>query len=541
MLKQASILPQPQTTPATVREVLPQESLNQLNIHSLQGLPVQRKLIIGSVDDPLEEEADAMADKVMRMPEDHFIQRKCENCEEEQQVHRKRLTSFIQRKANPAGSAVSDVVTSQIQATRGGGSPLSATTKSFMESRFGTDFSAVRIHSGNEAKALSDELNAQAFTVGSDIYFNSRKYAPQSFEGKYLLAHELTHTLQQDQNLIQRNVFEEQECNYVRGEKERSHSSEGHLTEDVVELGDGRLLIADFGIDWRHVKPAIASNPLFRTWDALFAGNDAYQIQIVGYSDCVGNEMNNTRLRQARAQNFENILSPEAKNRVTFRGMAGLGNYIYANNSVENRAKNRGVIIRFSQQMDFETHEVTLTRLCGPDITQWLVNQLNTNKDHPVIRTAREVEWPRYVPFFNLGWTYGFLDDFRALVRAGGPWDFKSRQGRPGTGEWRAATGRGCPNLPCDTTVTMCGMCFNYDVPGNIHYGWVGVAAGLRPWFLHNRADAAQAGGVDDPRDTVAIDIGINMYDNGTTLCDELRLHRNDLNLSRTDNCRTCS
>jgi hypothetical protein len=66
-----------------------------------------------------------------------------------------------------------------------------------MESRFGTDFSDVKIHTGSEAVQMSKELNAQAFTVGNNIYFNEGKYSPNSHAGKHLLAHELTHTVQQ--------------------------------------------------------------------------------------------------------------------------------------------------------------------------------------------------------------------------------------------------------------------------------------------------------------------------------------------------------
>jgi len=70
-------------------------------------------------------------------------------------------------------------------------------TKSFMESRFREDFSDVKIHTGNYAVQMSQELNAQAFTVGNDIYFNSGEYDVSSNKGKHLLAHELTHTMQQ--------------------------------------------------------------------------------------------------------------------------------------------------------------------------------------------------------------------------------------------------------------------------------------------------------------------------------------------------------
>ncbi|MGF1488186.1 MAG: DUF4157 domain-containing protein, partial [Prochloraceae cyanobacterium] len=81
--------------------------------------------------------------------------------------------------------------------SKGGGSPLPETTKGFMESRFGADFSDVKIHDNSTASSMSESISAQAFTTGSDIYFNTGKYSPDSNEGKSLLAHELTHVLQQ--------------------------------------------------------------------------------------------------------------------------------------------------------------------------------------------------------------------------------------------------------------------------------------------------------------------------------------------------------
>ena len=81
--------------------------------------------------------------------------------------------------------------------SKGGGSPLPDETKGFMESRFGADFSDVRVHTDSTAFDMSRSISAQAFTQGKDIYFNSGKYSPDSNEGKSLLAHELTHVVQQ--------------------------------------------------------------------------------------------------------------------------------------------------------------------------------------------------------------------------------------------------------------------------------------------------------------------------------------------------------
>ena len=183
---------------------------------------------------------------------------------------------------------------------------------------------------------------------------------------------------------------------------------------------------------------------------------------------------------------------------------------------------------------DVTTQEQENCERCGPDVTRWLVNQMNQNKNHSVIKTMREnKDWVKWIPFFNLGYIYGFLSDFRELVRSGGPWDFKSSQ---------TFTSDNCPS-GCPHTVTLCDYCFFYDVPGNIHYGWVGRASGLRSWLLHYGAAAAQDGGVDDPKDTQAIDIGINMWDspdngNISYLCPRVRMKRNNLALR---DCPVCT
>jgi hypothetical protein len=191
---------------------------------------LQRKLSIGAVDDPLEEEADAMADKVMRMPDSNFIQRKCAHCEEEEKetihrkpeinfiqrkcthceeeetVNRKPCSSFVQRKGSPGTVAVTDAFSDQLNSTKGNGNMMDQDTKSFMESRFGADFSGIKIHTGNQAVQMSRDIEAKAFTTRNDIYFNQGQYEPNTYEGKHLLAHELTHAIQQgfSPGLVQR-------------------------------------------------------------------------------------------------------------------------------------------------------------------------------------------------------------------------------------------------------------------------------------------------------------------------------------------------
>ncbi|NJO00826.1 MAG: DUF4157 domain-containing protein, partial [Bacteroidia bacterium] len=75
--------------------------------------------------------------------------------------------------------------------------PMGADTQSFMSDRFGADFSRVRIHTGSQSVQMNQELGAKAFTVGNDVHFNQGEYNPGSTEGKELLAHEITHVIQQ--------------------------------------------------------------------------------------------------------------------------------------------------------------------------------------------------------------------------------------------------------------------------------------------------------------------------------------------------------
>lgn len=170
------------------------------NIENLQSIFIQRKLTIGTADDPMEREADAMAGNVMQIPEKNFVQR-CA-CEEEERVQRKPSSSFIQTRSTEtiADANVSD----QINASRGNGQSMDSCTINFMQTRFGADFSNVNIHTGSEATAMSRELSAKAFTVGNDIYFNEGQYQPGSNSGKHLLAHELAHTLQQSNNVARK-------------------------------------------------------------------------------------------------------------------------------------------------------------------------------------------------------------------------------------------------------------------------------------------------------------------------------------------------
>ena len=185
----------------------PENSLNTKE--SASGLTIQRKLTVGSPNDPLEHQADSVAEQVVRAPENSFIQRKCHECEKENKLQKKPLsdsiTPIVQAKSDSQVTASESTATA-IQSSSGKGSALDQRTNSFMSSRFGNDFSGVKIHTDSEAVQLNRDLNAKAFTTGSDIYFNEGQYQPQSLDGQKLLAHELTHVVQQESGMIRRCI-----------------------------------------------------------------------------------------------------------------------------------------------------------------------------------------------------------------------------------------------------------------------------------------------------------------------------------------------
>ncbi|NEQ79418.1 MAG: DUF4157 domain-containing protein [Moorea sp. SIO2I5] len=115
----------------------------------------------------------------------------------------------IQTKANPGQTpTVSPNLETKIQSRRGTGQPLPDSTRAFMEPRFGHDFSGVKVHTDSIAASAAQELNAQAFTTGQDIFFGSGYYEPHTTTGKTLLAHELTHTIQQQPTLRSASLAE---------------------------------------------------------------------------------------------------------------------------------------------------------------------------------------------------------------------------------------------------------------------------------------------------------------------------------------------
>ena len=242
---------EPDAIPSSPARAL--HSFSQIALTSPAAPAAQFKLSVNTPGDTYEQEADATADQVMRMslpsgstqlqreddfdedgsdqdgpdqdssaqdssaqydpsqddpsqygPDDGDVQRKplpgavpnllqrCAACDEEAQ----RTDTGAEAGEDLATADVSGVVSTGLAS---GGRPLDPDTRSFMEPRFGHDFSKVRIHDNASASSSAQSVAARAYTVGSNIAFRSGEFAPGSGEGRRLLAHELTHVVQQGQ------------------------------------------------------------------------------------------------------------------------------------------------------------------------------------------------------------------------------------------------------------------------------------------------------------------------------------------------------
>jgi outer membrane protein OmpA-like peptidoglycan-associated protein len=213
----------------------------------LRSRVIQPKLEVSEPGDEFEREADRVADEVMRMPEPQsattplhaassigyspsqethhhpsvtlarapvHISRMCAGCEadhEEREPESESQTEqkeeekeeddekkFVQAEfAAPEPPEAPKNLESDLDNNHDGGTPLSEPQREFFEPRFGADLSGVRLHQDGQAAELAEQVNARAFTLGQDVYFGAGQYSPSTDEGQRLIAHELTHTLQQ--------------------------------------------------------------------------------------------------------------------------------------------------------------------------------------------------------------------------------------------------------------------------------------------------------------------------------------------------------
>lgn len=177
--------------PAPAADVRPFAPAPPSHTRLAGGAPVQAKLTVTPAHDPYEQEADRVADAVMRQAAAAPAAAAAPDS-----VQRAPLVQLRAAGADAAGPVAGEVERG-IEAARGGGSPLPAGLQAAMGGAIGHDFSQVRIHADAGADALSRSLSARAFTTGGDIFFRQGAYQPDAASGQRLLAHELAHVVQQ--------------------------------------------------------------------------------------------------------------------------------------------------------------------------------------------------------------------------------------------------------------------------------------------------------------------------------------------------------
>jgi len=252
------------------------------NDKSSTNLPVslpffQAKLHINQPDDIYEREADAMADRVMRNQsieaqnlffkpiKPTLIARKCESCGEEE-IQRKEdktmeedsepILGLVQRKCKACeeederiqrkqknGGPVNLSLVSEVIQSRG--QSLDSGSKKFMEARFGRDFSEIQIHNDTKAHRSAHDIHARAYTHRNHIVFGEGEYNPNTQDGKKLIAHELTHTIQQGNSiqpkLIQRNAITEFVGNAWDSSGGRAVNYIEDRVDEAIEYGEEQL------------------------------------------------------------------------------------------------------------------------------------------------------------------------------------------------------------------------------------------------------------------------------------------------------------
>jgi len=206
---------------------------------NLSGVaPIQAKLTIGEVGDKYEQEADKIAQQVVsqinapasfqsspgqslqreEIPEDEELQMKPisgilqrEEIPEDEELQMKPI--MVQRKSNGGRMAATPELEVSIQQAKGGGQPIANSIREPMEKAFGADFSGVNVHTDAQSDQMNQSIQAKAFTTGQDIFFRQGAYDPRSQGGQELIAHELTHVVQQNGGAVQPNRIQRFEYN----------------------------------------------------------------------------------------------------------------------------------------------------------------------------------------------------------------------------------------------------------------------------------------------------------------------------------------
>ncbi|MFN9191226.1 MAG: DUF4157 domain-containing protein [Pseudanabaena sp.] len=230
---------------------------------------IQAKLSIGEPNDKYEQEADATASKVVQQinspMQDQSVQKQ-ESMEEEEELQMKpissiqreaaigeeeelQMKSLVQRRENLGGGEASTNLESSVQSARSSGQSLDPNLQEKMGRAMGADFSSVKVHTDSQSDQLNKSIQAKAFTTGQDIFFRQGEYNPSSTGGQELLAHELTHVVQQNGSNVQRRkkvqMKPDLQLHQEEDEVQMKPDLQLHQEEDEVQMKSDLQLKAE--------------------------------------------------------------------------------------------------------------------------------------------------------------------------------------------------------------------------------------------------------------------------------------------------------
>lgn len=335
---------------------------------------IQPKLEVSDPTDEYEREAERVAESVSRAAHSTAASNagdgpSCSDCEDSPRI----------RRTTPAGGYASASASDSPVAggSRGGatehtpdgpvahvtdvlqepGRALEATTRRQMETHFGRDFGSVRVHTGRRAAESARTVSARAYTVGTDVVFGANEYSPATEPGQKLLAHELTHVVQQtpgaartiyrsdkEETDSRGSVDEEGEANPMTREEEirRSRTSPGQA---ALQFGPGAVSLYNFAID--SDRPKEYHRELLSEL-AQFLQRDLpvpMRIRVVGHASSPGPFGHNEDLARRRAEAVVAVLEGAGLSDVGTMS-AGESNPVASNETVEGRSRNRRVDVR---------------------------------------------------------------------------------------------------------------------------------------------------------------------------------------------------
>ena len=223
---------------------------SRIPIHPHATGAIQTQLAINTPGDKYEQEADRAAEQVIRMREPQ-LQRACAcggeclKCRTNQPGQTQERLQTKHCRASDPGQIATTPIVHEVLATPG--QPLDSATRDFMEPRFGHNFGQVRVHADTKAAESARAVDALAYTVGRNVVFGAGQYAPGTTEGRRILAHELTHVIQQNRGpaphpgMLQRQSLEEVEARAAALESNLSASDRAILRQYIDLLRAGRI------------------------------------------------------------------------------------------------------------------------------------------------------------------------------------------------------------------------------------------------------------------------------------------------------------